>query len=42
LDDKSDLKGKLIDIIVELRNLSKRFKFLRLDDVGNNFALGEA
>ena len=33
---------KLVDLIVEVRDLKKTVKFLRLDDAGENFALEKA
>ena len=42
LNKKSDLKGKLVDLIVELKDLKRTVKFLRLDDAGENFALEKA
>ena len=42
LNHKSDLKVKLVELIVELRDLKKNVKFLRLDDAGENFALEKA
>ena len=33
---------KLVELIVELRDLKKNVKFLRLDDAGENFALQKA
>ena len=42
LNHKSDLKLKLLDLILELRDLKKTVKFLRLDDAGENFALEKA
>jgi hypothetical protein len=39
LNGKSDLKVKIVNLIVELKDLTKTNKLLRLDDAGENFAL---
>ena len=39
LNHKSDLKVTLVELIVELKDLKKTVKFLRLDDAGENLQL---
>jgi hypothetical protein len=41
-ESQSDVTVKLVDLIVEVKDLKKTVKFLRLDDAGENDALEKA
>jgi hypothetical protein len=39
LKKKDELKGKVVELIKELKNYNIQVRFLRLDDAGENYAL---